>query len=174
MISAISGKYEHVDTRIDLISLCNQNNVIFIEGRVDSIVPKERKVYYSPSTKRSTTDGKNRLLEVRFDVLLLNVGSSIYTYPFHGAEEKGRVISTRPISRLLKQLQDFENRILSKNNPPSQIRVVMIGGGAAGVELAFNLFHRLKSLFDIPPIVRLTTLVYNSFLIKIDSFIFWK
>lgn len=91
----------------------------------------------------------NRLLfeddtELEYDVLALNVGSKT-----RGAASTPGVwehsLTTRPINELLGKIQRKEDELIQSGVIP---RVVVCGGGAAGVELAFAFKKRWSAAFS--------------------------
>lgn len=86
-----------------------------------------------------------------YDVISLDIGSVT-----RGLEEvpgaKEFTIPTRPISDLIKRVQSAEQEVTDKSTP---IEVVVVGAGAAGIELSFALRARWGRLF---PHLNLTVL----------------
>jgi selenide, water dikinase len=81
--------------------------------------------------------------ELEYDVLALNVGSrtrGATTIP--GVWDNS--LTTRPINELLGKIQRKEEELLSNNIIP---KVVVCGGGAAGVELSFAFKNRWSKAF---------------------------
>jgi selenide,water dikinase len=83
--------------------------------------------------KRVITEGHPPLT---FDLLSINIGSTIRGREIQGVTR--RAVATRPISRLLDRIEAFDRHGFG-NSP----RIVIVGGGAAGVELAFALDARI-------------------------------
>lgn len=75
---------------------------------------------------------------VPWDVASLDIGSEARLAGVPGAE---RALATRPLAGLLRSVRELLAR-LRRAGPPARIAVV--GGGAAGVELAFALEARLR------------------------------
>ena len=69
--------------------------------------------------------------DIPFDLLSIDVGGT-------PSMPDGGGIPVKPIGRFLDQLQALEN-----NLPPNS-RIVVVGGGAGGVELALALAHRFR------------------------------
>jgi NADH dehydrogenase FAD-containing subunit len=80
---------------------------------------------------------------LEYDLLSLNVGSKT-----RGSLETPGVwehsLTTRPINELLGKIQRKEDQLIQKGVVP---RVVVCGGGAAGVELAFAFKSRWSKAF---------------------------
>lgn len=83
---------------------------------------------------------------IAFDILCLDIGSQT-----SGSSEipgvKDFAISSRPLTSLLTKIKEYEQN-LTANLPDlsSPTRAVVIGGGAAGVELACALKERIHNL----------------------------
>jgi len=112
----MAGFYEWEQTAIDLEKLCDHYGVPFTVGKVISVVENRKTV--------TTSDGN----DISYDYLLLNVGAS--TKPIL----EGKNISpVKPMSKLL----DLREKIVCG----SVQKLLIVGGGAAGSELAMNLSH---------------------------------
>lgn len=78
---------------------------------------------------------------LRFDRCAIDVGSVTAPVPVAGGE--GRVVRTRPIESLIGRLEDLERELAGAR----RIRAVVVGGGAAGIELAFAIRARWHRRF---------------------------
>lgn len=112
----MGGFYDWDQTAVNLESLSGRYGVQFFKGTVESVNKKEKSV--------TTSDGT----VVLYDYLLLNIGAS--TLPLFEGEN---IFPVKPMSRLLKLRNHLMNGMV-KN-------LLIIGGGAAGSELALNLSH---------------------------------
>ncbi len=88
---------------------------------------------------------------IRFDYLSINTGGSVPTNQIPGSSTFS--IPIRPIGSFW-QLSEEIQRL--RNNSPESISVTIIGGGAAGVEVAGNVHHLIKS-FGIIPVISIIT-----------------
>lgn len=106
----------------------------YIEKSVTSINAKENKVILA--------DGQ----VVEYDVLALNLGSrtkgTTGDHPVGGVWEYS--LTTRPINHLLPKIIEKEKQLKERGITPD---VVVIGGGAAGVELSFAFKARWSKYF---------------------------
>ncbi|MEG4503906.1 FAD-dependent oxidoreductase [Microcoleus sp. F6_B4] len=76
---------------------------------------------------------------VNFDVLSVDIGSTPATLSVPGAAEYA--IAAKPVPEFLASW----NQLISErqNHPEKPLRIVIVGGGAGGVELALNMQSRL-------------------------------
>eukprot|EP01016_Furgasonia_blochmanni_P032808 TRINITY_DN3387_c0_g1_i12.p1 TRINITY_DN3387_c0_g1~~TRINITY_DN3387_c0_g1_i12.p1 ORF type:complete len:490 (-),score=107.13 TRINITY_DN3387_c0_g1_i12:362-1831(-) len=81
---------------------------------------------------------------IEYDYLSVDIGSRTRgTYAVKGVHESA--ITTRPINKLLTKIERMEWKLRSQGIIP---KVVISGGGAAGVELAFNFKTRWERYFN--------------------------
>lgn len=123
----LAGLYRPEQTQIELDPLCRWAGARFVRGRVRDIDPESRLVQLEGAPP------------LRFDLCSVNVGSRTLHTSLPGVEEFA--VATRPIGKLLERVQAFEENFQAEAGPP---RVVVVGGGAAGVELTFSLRARLR------------------------------
>lgn len=150
--SAVAGIYSPSEALVDLESLAEWSKIEFVKDRVVDI---------DVDAKVVTTKGN---LHIPFDALSIDIGSTsrgLTDVP--GAREY--TIPTRPISELVRRIE-VETHVLKENscNPggegQSMLDVVVVGGGAAGIELTMGVLGRWK------PIVgesNISVTVLNSF-----------
>lgn len=116
----LGGVYERDEVRIDLRRLCDQMGVRFIEQQAHHLDPERRIV--------TTSDGNT----VSYDVAAIDIG----------AQNPGQApgaIQTKP----LYYVEVLEERIRAILDDSSHtLRLVIAGGGAAGVEIALNVTGR--------------------------------
>ena len=122
----IAGHYQVADTHIDLARLCHWAGARFIAGAVTRIDLE-----------------RNRLLladqqELDFDWLSLDVGSTPEIDHVPGARE--HALPVKPVASLRHRWHQW----LDSLPPGSTPRVVVVGGGAGGVEMALAVAHSLQ------------------------------
>ncbi|MBL0934683.1 MAG: FAD-dependent oxidoreductase [Rhizobiaceae bacterium] len=118
----VAGHYRPDDLEIDLERLCAAHDTEFRRARVVGIDRNARRA--------GLEDGSS----IRYDLLSLDVGSVPATAGVAGAAENA--LPLKPIGHFLGGL----DAILGTPKP----RIVVVGGGPAGVEVALALRHRLR------------------------------
>ena len=119
----IAGHYDAAEAQIPLAPLARAAGATFIEDRVMQIDLGIRVARLQSGSS------------LAFDVLSLDVGSTT-DLALPGARE--HAIPVRPFERLLAAVDGFRTRIAD-----ASLRIAVVGGGAAGVELAFAIRHGL-------------------------------
>ena len=121
----VAGLYEAEQVKIQLEPLARWASIDFLPTRVLDLDPAAREVHCADGTT------------LRYDALSLDIGScsrGAQTVP--GVAE--HAISTRPISALLARVEEAERGF----SEDGAVRAVVVGGGAAGIELAMALWAR--------------------------------
>jgi len=134
----VAGQYTANELEIDVRPLARRAGIRVIVARVLRV---------EANPKRIHLEGRPPL---RYDLASINIGATVAGTDTPGVRE--HALPTRPISRLVREL---DQRVATL---PEQPRVVVVGAGAGGVELAFCLDHRIRSTGATPQI----TLVYSS------------
>jgi len=117
----MGGFYSWDQTAVDIEKLCVRYGADFYPGTVNSINTEQKAV---------ATSGKKKF---SYDFLVINVGAE--TIPLFNS---GKVSPVKPMPKLLKVKKSLEKGVS---------RLLIIGGGAAGSELALNISHP-KSGYD--------------------------
>jgi selenide,water dikinase len=123
----IAGHYTFDDCHIDLARLCAWTGARLIHAEATGL------------------DRDNRLVllkdrpPVGYDLLSIDVGSAPNIDTIKGAAEWATPV--KPIAELGRRWLDFVERMKDWRGP---LKVVVIGGGAGGVELTLALDHRLR------------------------------
>lgn len=143
----VSGRYRLDDAEIDVRRLARQAGVEVVLDSVEALSPERREVRLATGPT------------LRYRHLSLNLGSTVAGMDVPGVRE--HTIPTRPIGSFLPRLEEVlerggERAFGRGREEASETtgagtgggtgdgpRVVVVGGGAAGVELAFTLQARL-------------------------------
>ncbi len=123
----VAGHYSHEDCHIDLRRLCEATGARLIRGTLNSI-----------DTVSRTAEVAERS-SLAWDMLSINTGSAPALDSIAGARDHG--IALKPIDRFISAWETFERSLTLARSPP---RVMVVGGGAAAVEMALALSWRLE------------------------------
>ena len=133
---AIAGHYKLEDCAIDVEALARRANARFVTGAVYRIDTPNHRVHCA--------DGES----FDYDICSLDVGSRVAIGSATGVEEHATQV--RPMEVLMKGWAD----VLLRAREGEIRAVTMVGGGAAGVELALAMEHRLREESRVPAHVR--------------------
>lgn len=124
----VAGQYRADELEIDVPALCRQ-------AGVDVVIRTAERI-----------DADKQLIHLRdhdpiaYDLASINVGSTVAGLDTPGIREYA--IPTRPISDLVMQVDSVVEQAKSRARK-GPFRIVVVGGGAGGVELAFTFRERL-------------------------------
>ncbi|MGD8324887.1 MAG: selenide, water dikinase SelD, partial [Gammaproteobacteria bacterium] len=125
----VAGYYTRDEAHIDLVRLCRYCGVRFVAAEVSGLDVVEQRIALL---------GRPPL---KYDVLSLNTGSTP-VQPRSEFAASDSVIFTKPIDGFLRKWQRLHQRLRQN---ASTMRIVVVGGGVAGVELALAIRYRLHS-----------------------------
>ena len=124
----IAGSYQAEELQIDLVPLAALAGARFVRDAATSI----------QTTERQITLGSRP--PINYDIVSLNLGAPIAGADLPGVGEFA--LPTRPIAKLTDALGSLDKRV-AQGEPDAP--VVVVGGGAGGVEIAFCVAARLAS-----------------------------
>jgi selenide,water dikinase len=122
----VAGHYRLEDCSIDVEVLAQRANARFVNGAIFKVDAANHRVHCA--------DGET----LDYDFLSLDVGSRVATGAATGIEEHATLV--RPMEVLMKGWAD----VLSRAREGKVRSVTIVGGGAAGVELALAMEYRLR------------------------------
>ena len=128
----VSGLYQPEDTLLQLQPLSDWAGIDFVNDKVVDIDLEQKVIYLGDPNKEP----------IEFDVVSLDIGSTSRNLN----ETKGALdytIPTRPISQLVTKMEDATSELVEN---PRRVNLVVIGGGAAGIELAMSIHGRWDPL----------------------------
>jgi len=123
----LAGHYEFDDCHIDLRPLCEAAGVRLIHAEVSGLDRERRLVHLK---------GRPSL---PYDWLSLNIGSRPALREIPGACEHG--VAVKPIDRFLEHVRELLERLAGT---PRACRILVVGAGAAGVEIALACDFRAR------------------------------
>ena len=122
----IAGHYSHADCHIDLDAVCAQAGVTRIGASVGAVDFAARIARCSHAPDQP------------FDVLSIDTGSTPVLAPIPGAERHG--IAVKPVAQFLEHWAQLRE---AAPTAPRPLQVVVVGAGAAGVEVVLAMQHRI-------------------------------
>ncbi|MDX2306774.1 MAG: FAD-dependent oxidoreductase [Hyphomicrobium sp.] len=122
----VAGHYPLQNCLIDLPSVCRRAGVRLVHASAVGIDRDRRRV---------AIEGGD---SVPYDVLSIDIGITPDVDDIRGAETHALLV--KPVSVFAPKWQSLEERLVRKGGP---VRVAIVGGGAAGVELVLAMRHRL-------------------------------
>ncbi|MDB5764845.1 MAG: hypothetical protein JWQ21_3840 [Herminiimonas sp.] len=126
----IAGHYRSKQCHVDLLPLSARADVKLIQTTVDGL---------DPVRNVAMADGQ----EWPFDIVSIDIGSAPPLSAVPGAS--AHVVSPRPVEQFLHQWRALQKQIDSLARP---IHLVVVGGGAGGVEIVLAMAHRLGARRD--------------------------
>jgi NADH dehydrogenase FAD-containing subunit len=121
----LSGIYRPWEIRFHVRKLAQDRGASFLEGKVVRIAPVERILFLS--------SGRT----VEYDLVSFNTGSEVSADIRNMAGEN--IFTVKPIIHLLKAKE-----YILQNMGQQKLRIVIIGGGPAGVECAGNVWRLVQ------------------------------
>lgn len=125
----IAGHYTFNDCHIDIGRLCQWAGIQFIRNGVQQIDPLTKKIFCHAHTPLS------------YDLLSLNIGSQPALNDISGALVYGHPV--KPIKQFLLNWHRWLDSVQSSNRTQ---HIVIIGGGAAGIEILLAMQYKFRSL----------------------------
>jgi selenide,water dikinase len=125
----VAGHYSFDECHIDLAWLCASTGARLVRGEATGIDCARRQVLLKEGPAAS------------YDLLSIDVGSAPNLETIPGAREWATPV--KPIAELARHWMDFLERMKTWLGP---LDIVVIGGGAGGVELALAIDHRLRAV----------------------------
>ena len=124
----VAGQYRAEELQIDVVPLARRAMARTIMSAATRIDPDAKLVYLADRPP------------IRYDLAAIDIGSTVAGLELPGIRE--HALPTRPITELVRRTDALVERVRART-PGSNFRVVIVGGGAGGVELAFTLWERL-------------------------------
>jgi len=125
----VAGMYRAAELEIDVVPLAR---------RARARVLLARALRVDPEARRIELEGR---ASIAYDVASLDVGSTVRGLELAGVRE--HALATRPIRDFVDRLDAFLARA-GADAGAAPLRIVVVGAGAAGLELALTLKARLR------------------------------
>lgn len=127
MPGMVAGLYERREAHIDLVRLCAATGTRLIQATARGL---------DRTARRVLLEGRPAL---GYDLVSIDVGITPSLSGIAGAERHAIVV--KPIGSFLEKFETLRVSALSAGGPR---RIVVVGGGAGGVELILSLRNRLR------------------------------
>ena len=124
----VAGQYRASELEIDVVPLAR------LAGAELILSPA---VGVDPANRRVRLEGRAPLA---YDYVSFDIGSTVAGLDLPGVRERAR--ATRPIARLVREIGTLSESFLA-HDADRPFEVVVAGGGAGGIELAFTVRERL-------------------------------
>lgn len=124
----VSGIYSRSEMHIDLRRLCNFAGARFIHAKVCGLDLKQKQVLFADS-----------VAPLSADLISINVGGTPYMNGVAGAEQWA--VPVKPVPYLLAGWERAKAVTQNRLDPP---QIILVGGGAGGVELALAMHSQLR------------------------------
>lgn len=124
----IAGQYRREELEIDVRPLAQRAGARVVLAPMTGLDAQARRIRVAG------------LPSIRFDVASLDVGSTVGGLDLPGVRE--HALPTRPIGAFVQRVEGALARTAAGPNYP--LRLLVVGGGAGGVEIAFTLLQRLR------------------------------
>lgn len=123
----IAGHYRTMQAHIDLRPLADAAGVRLVQGAIDR---------FDPDGGLASGEGQ----EWRFDLASLDIGSTLPMAAVPGAVD--HALGVRPVGNFLTRWRQMLDQI---NDLARPVHIVVVGGGAGGVEVVLAMAHRLAA-----------------------------
>jgi selenide,water dikinase len=124
----VAGQYRTKELQIDRVPLAE---------RAGAEVVVTRAVGRDPQARRIELENRE---PISYDIASFDIGSTVAGLDLPGVRE--HALPTRPIGLFVDRVDDVLDAARKRDG--GLFRVVLVGAGAGGVELAFTLPHRLR------------------------------
>jgi len=125
----VAGDYTMHDLSIDLKPLAAGCGAELIEASCDRVAPAAKQIHLAGGEV------------IKYDVASFNIGSTLLGRELPGVSE--HALPTRPLRKLLDGIEGLIARA-SEHHGDQPFRLLVVGAGVAGVELAFCAQARLR------------------------------
>lgn len=126
----VAGQYQAQELEIDVPALTRWAGVEVLVTAVTAIDAESREVVLADGSRRA------------YDLASVNIGSTVAGLDLPGIREFA--LPTRPISALVDRTTGVVERAMHRT-AGSAYQMVVVGGGAGGVELAFTFKQRIEA-----------------------------
>lgn len=132
----LGGIYREEEVTIDVASLARRAGAELVEGRIVGLDPDRRVVRLEDDR------------EISYDLVSVAVGSVAAGADLPGVREHARRI--KPLSKVVELRDDLRRRAREREDDDGPLTVAVVGGGAAGVEMALAVNRLIRDAGGAP------------------------
>ncbi len=125
----VAGQYRADELEIDVLPLARLAGARIIMSAAIGV---------DAEAKRILLEGRS---PIRYDIASIDIGSTVSGLELPGIRR--HAVPTRPIGNFVARVDEIVQRIGEQRDAEETYRLVVVGGGAGGVELAFAMERRL-------------------------------
>ena len=145
----VAGFYSYAETHIDLPSLAKFAGAELIIARAIGLDLVHNQVIcdggaWTESNRLKNGVRDNFNFRIEFDYLSVDIGSTPQTINVSGAQKY--TIPAKPVPDFLAAWYQLQQEV--RSNPDQPRSIIIVGGGAGGVELALNMQACLKQILS--------------------------
>jgi len=134
----VAGHYTSTECHLDLSKLCSFSNFRLIHAEATAITLN------TPTATSGLVHLSSSRPPLRFDCLSVDIGSSPTLSPLATIN----ITPVKPIDSFSTRFHDLLRRATDHDaTHGTPFRLIIVGGGAGGIELTLSLQHRLRALF---------------------------
>jgi selenide,water dikinase len=126
----VAGQYRQEELEIDIKKLAQQAKAQVVISKAVKIDTQERKILLANG------------LPIRYDIASFNIGATMAGRYLPGIHQ--HTTKTRPLGLFIKQVDKILQAAQKHYSTTTPFRVVVVGAGMGGIELAFTLQQRLQ------------------------------
>lgn len=122
----VAGHYTRADAEIAVAPLARSAGAAFVLDEVVALDPQNRQVHRAAGAP------------IAYDLISIDIGSRPHSLGIEGVSK--HAIPVKPIDRFLARFESLRADVIAGRVR----RIVLVGGGAGGVELVLAVSHRLR------------------------------
>ncbi len=151
LVDALAGDVNESQIKVDLSLIADRSDFRFLQGSVDRVDRKNRRVYVN-SAQSPSLDSREGGRGMSYDLLILSQGSRACYFGIPGSEEHTICLKQLDdVYRIHTRVHELVNQAKSASDAEEKrnlLSFVVVGGGASGVESLFALKRYLERHCD--------------------------
>lgn len=132
----VAGQYDEADLEIDVVPLARRAGARVMLAPAVRVDAAARRIHVGPEAGDATRE------PIAYDVASVDIGSTVVGLDLPGIRE--HALATRPIGCFVRRFDEAVRSVRETARRGRKPRIVVVGAGAGGVELAFAVRERLR------------------------------